>query len=47
MEICRRCGHERKLHIHECPCAPGKKMCQWSKDKMGCTCSDFKEEQNV
>lgn len=43
MKTCRRCGHDESVHTGECPCAPGKKICEWSQ---GCLCREYKEKFN-
>ena len=38
MRDCRRCKHPYSVHTGECPCAPGKKICEW---KEGCLCRQY------
>ena len=40
MKSCRRCGHPYEVHTGECPCAPGKKICEYPE---GCLCREYKE----
>ena len=40
MKLCRRCGHDESAHTGECPCAPGKKICE---DPKGCLCREYKD----
>ena len=37
---CRRCGHGLSVHTGECPCAPGKKICE---SPTLCLCREYKE----
>jgi len=41
MNLCRRCGHDELVHTGECPCAVGKKICEYEK---GCLCREYCEE---
>ena len=40
MKNCRRCKHPFEVHTGECPCAPGKKICE---DPKGCLCREYKD----
>lgn len=47
MKLCRRCNHSYEVHTGECPCAIGKKICEYPQ---GCLCREyveyFKGEEN-